>query len=76
MVDKWFFPWGIWYLYEVNQDDSLKMYAENYTKRIENEKYTTDNHDVGFMLYCSFGNGLRLTSMMSINRYCCKERNH
>ncbi len=31
-------------------------------KRIENEKYTTDNHDVGFMLYCSFGNGLRLTS--------------
>ena len=63
---KWwtsgFFPGVLWYLYEVNQDDSLKMYAENYTKRIENEKYTTDNHDVGFMLYCSFGNGLRLTS--------------
>ena len=50
---KWwtsgFFPGVLWYLYEVNQDDSLKMYAENYTKRIENEKYTTDNHDVGFM---------------------------
>lgn len=61
-MDKWFFPGVLWYLYEVNQDDSLKMYAENYTKRIENEKYTTDNHDVGFMLYCSFGNGLRLTS--------------
>ena len=63
---KWwtsgFVPGVLWYLYEVNQDDSLKMYAENYTKRIENEKYTTDNHDVGFMLYCSFGNGLRLTS--------------
>ena len=40
---------------------SLK-WQENYTKRIENEKYTTDNHDVGFMLYCSFVNGWRLTS--------------
>ena len=52
---KWwtsgFFPGVLWYLYEVNQDDSLKMYAENYTKRIENEKYTTDNHDVGFMFW-------------------------
>ena len=56
-----FFPGVLWYLYEVNGNDSLKMYAENYTKRIENQKYTTDNHDVGFMLYCSFGNGLRLT---------------
>lgn len=31
----------------MNGNDSLKMYAENYTKRIENQKYTTDNHDVG-----------------------------
>ena len=43
-----FFPGVLWYLYEVNGNDSLKMYAENYTKRIENQKYTTDNHEVGF----------------------------
>ena len=51
----------LWYLYEVSSDDSLKNYAQEFTKRIEREQYTTTNHDVGFMLYCSFGNGLRLT---------------
>lgn len=56
-----FFPGVLWYLYEVDGNDSLKVYAEDFTKRVEKEQYTTDNHDVGFMLYCSFGNGLRLT---------------
>ena len=56
-----FFPGVLWYLYEAEGDDSLKMYAENFTRRVEKEQFTTDNHDVGFMLYCSFGNGLRLT---------------
>lgn len=62
---KWwtsgFFPGVLWYLYEVSGNDSIKAYAQDYTKRIEDQQYTTDNHDVGFMLYCSFGNGLRLT---------------
>lgn len=56
-----FFPGVLWYLYEASGNDSLKVYAENFTKRVEREQYTTDNHDVGFMLYCSFGNGYRLT---------------
>lgn len=56
-----FFPGVLWYLYEANGNDSLKIYAENFTKRVEQEQFTTDNHDVGFMLYCSFGNGFRLT---------------
>lgn len=56
-----FFPGVLWYLYEAGEGDSLKIYAENFTKRVQREQYTTDNHDVGFMLYCSFGNGYRLT---------------
>jgi len=56
-----FFPGVLWYLYEMTADDSLKLYAEDYTWRVKDEQYTTDNHDVGFMLYCSFGNGYRLT---------------
>jgi rhamnogalacturonyl hydrolase YesR len=56
-----FFPGTLWYLYEMTNDSLLKTYAEDYTLRVEKEKYTTDNHDVGFMLYCSFGNGYRLT---------------
>lgn len=56
-----FFPGVLWYLYEASADDTLKRYAENFTQRVEREQFTTDNHDVGFMLYCSFGNGYRLT---------------
>src|SRR5690606_15259990 len=28
---------------------------------IQNEQYNTKTHDLGFMLYCPFGNGYRLT---------------
>lgn len=56
-----FFPGSLWYLYELTGEDSLRVLAESFTRRIEREKFTTNNHDVGFMIYCSFGNGYRLT---------------
>ena len=56
-----FFPGTLWYLYENSKNEDVLKYARMYTDRVEREKYTTDNHDVGFMLYCSFGNGLRIT---------------
>ncbi|MDU1890114.1 MAG: glycoside hydrolase family 88 protein [Dysgonomonas sp.] len=56
-----FFPGSLWYLYENTKDPKMLEYAKLFTDRVEREKYTTNNHDVGFMLYCSFGNGLRLT---------------
>ncbi|HIZ92397.1 MAG TPA: glycoside hydrolase family 88 protein [Candidatus Bacteroides merdavium] len=56
-----FFPGELWYLYEYTQKPELKQYAELFTNRLEKVQYVTDNHDVGFMLYCSYGNGLRLT---------------
>ena len=56
-----FFPGVLWYLYEETQNDSIRQYAEDYTWRVKDIQYTTNNHDVGFMLNCSFGNGYRLT---------------
>ncbi|NDP21551.1 MAG: glucuronyl hydrolase [Paludibacter sp.] len=56
-----FFPGVLWYLYENSGDKEMKEQAELYTKRVEREKFTKTNHDVGFMIYCSFGNGYRLT---------------
>jgi len=56
-----FFPGSLWYLFENSKNPEVLKYAKMYTDRVEREKYTTDNHDVGFMLYCSFGNGLRIT---------------
>ena len=56
-----FFPGTLWYLYENSNDEALKNWAINYTLRVEDQKYTTDNHDVGFIIFCSFGNAYRLT---------------
>ena len=56
-----FFPGSLWYLYEYSKDEKMKEAAAAMTSRIEKEKNNTGTHDLGFMLYCSFGNGLRLT---------------
>lgn len=56
-----FFPGVLWYLYEATGNREIETQAEQYTARVEREKYTKTNHDVGFMIYCSFGNGYRLT---------------
>ncbi|MCR5820614.1 MAG: DUF2264 domain-containing protein [Bacteroidaceae bacterium] len=62
--DHWvsgFFPGVLWMLYENNGDRKLREYAEQYTARVEPAKRVTNTHDLGFMLYCSFGQGYRLT---------------
>jgi hypothetical protein len=56
-----FFPGELWYLYENNPTPELKKYAELFTNRVEPARYLTNTHDLGFMLFCSFGNGLRIT---------------
>jgi rhamnogalacturonyl hydrolase YesR len=56
-----FFPGLLWYLYENDPNPELLAYARQYTARVEPEQYNTRTHDLGFMLYCSFGNGYRLT---------------
>ncbi|MCR5714180.1 MAG: glycoside hydrolase family 88 protein [Bacteroidales bacterium] len=56
-----FFGGQLWNLYDYSHNDSLRMWAEDYTMRVADQRFTTDNHDVGFMIFCSFGNGYRIT---------------
>jgi len=56
-----FFPGCLWYLYEYSNDEMFRDYAIEMTERIEKEKDNKGTHDLGFMLYCSYGNGLRIT---------------
>ncbi len=56
-----FFPGSVWYLYELTGDTALLPLAKKYTMAIEEAKNLTWHHDVGFIVECSFGNGLRLT---------------
>ncbi len=57
-----FYPGELWYLYEFSKSIKIQKLAKQYTEILESQKWATDNHDIGFMLYCSFGNGLRLTN--------------
>jgi hypothetical protein len=56
-----FFPGSLWYLSELTGDHKWTRPADDYTTRLESLKSFTGHHDVGFMLYCSYGNGYRLT---------------
>jgi unsaturated chondroitin disaccharide hydrolase len=56
-----FFPGCLWYLFEATGDAKWKDAAMKFTALLEPEQHNQRTHDVGFMLYCSYGNGLRLT---------------
>jgi rhamnogalacturonyl hydrolase YesR len=57
-----FFPGGLWYLYELTGNKKWAAQAENYTLPLEKEKMNAGTHDMGFKMFTSFGNGLRLTN--------------
>lgn len=56
-----FFGGSLWYLYEYNKENKWKEAAQLWTAVVEKEKYNIGTHDLGFMIYCPFGNGYRLT---------------
>lgn len=55
------FPGCLWYAFENSSDTSLKEAAIKWMEGLEPVKDYTGNHDVGFMIFCSYGNGYRLT---------------
>ncbi len=56
-----FFPGALWYLHEATKAPRWREAADVYSRRLDSIRHYTGNHDVGFMLYCSYGNGWRLT---------------
>jgi unsaturated chondroitin disaccharide hydrolase len=55
-----FYPGTLWMLYEHSGDQELLNEAEGRLKILEKEKYFTGNHDVGFMIFNSFGQAYRI----------------
>ncbi len=65
-----FFPGALWYVYEHNQDPKWKAEAEKWTEALEEAKFLTQHHDIGFVMFCSYGNAVRLEKdTAKINRY-------
>ena len=60
-----FFPGSLWYMYELTGDEQWAKRAEYMTGSIEKAKTLTWHHDIGFIVNCSFGNGLRLKDIKS-----------
>lgn len=62
---KWwcsgFYPGTLWYIYEQTGSEDIRKEAERTLDLIEPNKTYTGNHDLGFMMYCSFGNAYRIT---------------
>jgi chondroitin AC lyase len=56
-----FFPGALWYTYEATKDSLLKRDAILWTEKLEALQNFTAHHDLGFMLYCSYGNAYRIT---------------
>lgn len=56
-----FYPGSLWYIYEQTKDATIRTEAERALAVIEPNQTFTGNHDLGFMMYCSFGNAYRIT---------------
>ncbi|WP_335965827.1 glycoside hydrolase family 88 protein [Galbibacter sp. PAP.153] len=55
-----FYSGTLLYLYEAMGNAELKNEALKSLQALKKEQYNTSTHDLGFMMYCSFGNAERL----------------
>lgn len=56
-----FWSGNLWYVYEYSKDTKWKEAALNWTNTLKDNQYNKSTHDLGFMMYCSYGNAYRLT---------------
>lgn len=64
-----FWPGTLWYLYEATGEEKWKLEADKFTRLLTplSEQPAYD-HDLGFQIFNSFGNGYRLTHDMAYRR--------
>jgi unsaturated chondroitin disaccharide hydrolase len=55
-----FYSGTLFYLYEFSHDTALLDEALSRLKLLESQQFNKGTHDLGFMMYCSYGNGLRI----------------
>ena len=65
MKEEWcagFWPGVLWYDYEYTKDKQVLEEAENFTHSLKFLSHIPAyDHDLGFLVFCSYGNGYRLT---------------
>jgi hypothetical protein len=63
-----FFPGALWYLHEYTKDPYFKTEAERWTAGLIDQQFNAGTHDLGFMVFNSFGNGNRLYPSVSYRK--------
>jgi unsaturated chondroitin disaccharide hydrolase len=56
-----FYTGCLWYIFEQTSNGDIKKEAERALAVLEPNQNFTGNHDLGFMMFCSFGNACRVT---------------
>lgn len=62
-IEDWvsgFYAGTLWYIFELTGDTSWIAPARQWTEVLDPIKTYEGIHDIGFMMYCSYGNGYRL----------------
>ncbi|WP_316767961.1 glycoside hydrolase family 88 protein [Pedobacter frigiditerrae] len=54
-----FFAGSLWYLYDYTKNPQWKAAATKWTEALEQAQFLTEHHDIGFVMYCSYGNAMR-----------------
>ncbi|MVN20257.1 glycoside hydrolase family 88 protein [Mucilaginibacter arboris] len=55
-----FYPGTLLYLYQQTKDQALLTEANRMLNILQKEQYNKTTHDLGFMMYCSFGNAEKI----------------
>lgn len=65
-----FWSGALWYLYEGTKNPFFKTQAERFDKQLLplSEQKVAYDHDLGFQIFCSYGNGYRLTKNPSYKK--------
>jgi cephalosporin-C deacetylase-like acetyl esterase len=56
-----FWPGCLWLMYDYTRDPDWRALAEEWNAGLAGQQFNTSTHDIGFMMFCSFGEGYRLT---------------
>lgn len=57
-----------WQLYDVSRSQTLYAHALSLTRQLESQQWNATTHDLGFMLFCSYGQAQRVASMEGFER--------
>ncbi|MBI5476182.1 MAG: glycoside hydrolase family 88 protein [Ignavibacteriales bacterium] len=57
-----FFPGCLWYMSDLKHDSMFQELAERWTVGLTEQQYLTQTHDIGFIIFNSFGKGYEFTN--------------